>query len=309
MSRKWPERVHLCECWARDGLQNQADFLPTEKKIRMLELLGETGFGKIEITSFSHPKVVPQFSDAETVLKETKRKPGVIYKATCVNKKALERAIQAKNEGYGPEQVSFVIAASEAYNRINVNMDQEQLLAQLDEMIRMAAEHEIDCLVSVSTAFGYPQPGDVPPERIVELVARFRDRNVKTITIGDTTGMANPDTSYRLFDLLLRNFPDVTFIAHFHDTKGWGIANAAAALEAGITHFDTSLGGIGGPPSTRDRSLGHTGNVCTEDFVFLLEDMGIRTGIDRDRLIEAGKLSEQWLGRQRSQILRLYDEA
>ncbi|MGG1663693.1 hydroxymethylglutaryl-CoA lyase [Brevibacillus sp. NRS-1366] len=300
-----PKMVHLCECWGRDGLQNHPEFIPTEQKVRMLSLLDEAGFGKLEATSFSHPKYVPQFRDSEEVLRALVRKDGLIYKATCVNKKALERAIQAKLAGYGPEQVSFVIAASEEYNRINVRMEQAQLLEQLNEMVGMAKEQKLDVLVSVSTAFGCPVKGEVKTDEVLKMVEHFADRGVKLITIGDTTGMANPATSHSLFERLLLEFPDITFVAHFHDTRGWGIANTVAALHAGITHFDVSLGGIGGPPANRVKSGGgFSGNVCTEDFVFLLEDMGIDTGIDLGTLIEAGQLSEQILGQQRSQILR-----
>jgi hydroxymethylglutaryl-CoA lyase len=305
--REMPKKVVLSECWARDGLQNQSMFVDTDIKLKMIDMLVDAGFRRLEVTSFSHPKYVPQFADAETLLKRLDKKQGVSYKATCVNKKALERAIETVKAGYGPTEVSMVIAASEAYNQTNVRMSRRESLNQMDEMIRMAKDHKLEVLISLSTVFGLAK-GEVDIEDVLQLVRHFSSQEIDRISIGDTTGMGNPEQVYRLFCNLKQQFPDIQFVAHFHDTKGWGIANACAALQAGIDYFDVSLGGVGGPPAQRmTAGQGHTGNLCTEDFVFLLADLGIDCGIDLDKLIAAGKFSEEVLGRQRSQILRMYD--
>lgn len=299
-----PTRVILNECWARDGLQNQSLFVDTSTKVKMIELLSDAGFQRIEATSFSHPKYVPQFRDAEEVLKRVKEKPRVSYKATCVNKHGLERAIKSVKRNEGPNEVSFVIAASEDYNKINVRMDQSKLLQQIDQMISEAKEHNLSTVVSIATAFGFQKNGDVKPVEVYNLVEYFNERKVDRISIGDTTGMANPQKAEELFTGLQLRFPDVNFIAHFHDTKGWGVANAYAALQTGVDHFDVSLGGVGGPPAKRvENKIGPTGNLCTEDFSFLLADLGIETDIDLQKLISLGKYSEEILGTQNSKYL------
>ncbi|SHG04477.1 hydroxymethylglutaryl-CoA lyase [Ornithinibacillus halophilus] len=301
-----PKKVILTECWARDGLQNQVKYIPTDQKINMIERIVDSGFKRVEVTSFSHPKYVPQFKDAEELLEKLHKNSDVSYKATCVNNRALLRAIDTVEKGYGPNEVSFVIAASEEYNKVNVKMTQKQLINQIDGMINSAKDAGLEVLISVSTAFGCPYKGTVETEDVLRLVDHFSTKGVDRITIGDTSGMANPKQSYQLYTILKENYgEDIPIIAHFHDTKGWGISNAYAALQAGVNHFDVSLGGIGGPPAERIGSQsGNTGNVCTEDFVFLLNDLGIDAGIDLEKLKGVGEYSENMLGMQRSQILR-----
>lgn len=300
-----PKQVTLNECWARDGLQNQEQFIETEHKQKMLELIAEAGFSRMEVTSFSHPKYVPQFKDSEELLSRLTQIKNVSFKATCVNHKALIRAIEAKQKGYPVHEVSFVVAASEQYNLVNVRMSQEDLLKQVDENIELAKANGLGTLVSISTAFGCPYKGKITKEEVFRLVDYFIERKVDRISLGDTTGMCNPVQAYELFSALKTEFPETTLIAHFHDTKGWGITNAYASLMAGVDHFDVSLGGIGGPPAQRLKSTdGNTGNLCTEDFVILLQELNIETGINVQKMFEAGKYSEQLLGIQRSQILR-----
>lgn len=301
-------QIIINECWARDGLQNQDLFVPTEKKVAMLHRLVDVGFQRIEATSFSHPKYVPQFADAEAVLGAIEAPSDVMFKSTCVNRRALERAIQAKAAGKRVDEVSFVMAASNAYNEVNVNMSSDKLVPVIVENINAAKNAGIsNVLVSISTAFGCKIQGEVKEFEVLRLVEQFLQQGVHRFSISDTTGEGNPSQSKSLFTQLLKAFPQTTFIAHFHDTKGWGIANNLAALEAGITYFDTSLGGIGGPPASRitDRTA-NTGNVCTEDFVFMLESMGLKTGLDLEKLIEAGLQSEEILGKQYSKILAAY---
>lgn len=298
--------VIINECWARDGLQNQDLFVPTEKKVAILLDLVDVGFKRIEATSFSHPKYVPQFADAEEVLsKIIGTTADVMFKATCVNRRALERAIQAFKEGKRLDEVSFVMAASNAYNEVNVKMNNDQLLQTILENIQLAKSANIkNLLVSISTAFGCDIQGEVSEKEVLGLVEKFTEQGVQRFTISDTTGIGNPKQSNTLFRSLIKEFPENLFIAHFHDTKGWGIANNLRALESGITHFDTSLGGIGGPPAARmNGKSGKTGNVCTEDFVCMLHAMGVDTGIDEEKLLQVGKRSEEILGKQFSKIL------
>ena len=298
-------RIILNECWARDGLQNQPTFIETDQKLNMLLKIADTGFTRIEATSFSHPKYVPQFKDSLELLSRIPHLPHVEFKTTCVNRKALERAIEAKQLGYAIDEISFVMAASNEYNKINVNMDSQALRKVICENIDIALNEGFkSILVSISTAFGCKYQGKVVDEDIVSLIEKFASKGIHKFAISDTMGMANPKQSKHLFTKLKRLYPELTLIAHFHDTKGWGIANCFAALEAGITHFDVSLGGIGGPPADRikDRTQA-TGNVCTEDFVFMLHEMGYETGIDEMKLMELGRLSESLLGKQRSYLL------
>lgn len=299
------KKIILNECWARDGLQNQPHFIETEEKLNMLLKIADAGFKRIEATSFSHPKYVPQFKDSEELLSKLPHIQGVEFKATCVNRKALDRAIHAKNLGYPLDEISFVMAASNEYNKINVNMENEKLLEVINDNITIAHQEQFNSvLVSVSTAFGCKYQGEVKAEEVLKLVDNFAEQGIRKIAISDTMGVANPKQSKRLFQTIKKEFPELTLIAHFHDTKGWGIANCFAALEAGITHFDVSLGGIGGPPADRIvDSTQATGNVCTEDFVLMLHDMGYTTGIDEVKLMEIGRLSEKLLGRQRSHLL------
>lgn len=301
----YPERVVINECWARDGLQNQHEFIETEDKITMINLLVQAGFRRIEATSFSHPKYVPQFRDALEVLKRLPSEEGVQFKTTCVNRKAVERAIEARRNGIRIDEISFVMAASEDYNLINVRMTNDQLLETIKGNIELAMEEGFESiLVSVSTAFGYQEFGDVSFEEVRKLVRQFHSLGIRKMAISDTTGMANPKQAFEVFSRLQEEFPDVQFIAHFHDTKGWGIANALAALQAGVTYFDTSLGGMGGPPAERlKEGETNTGNVCTEDFVLMLEAMGVQTNLDLPKVMEAGKFSEMLLGKQRSLTL------
>lgn len=302
---KLPSQVVINECWARDGLQNQQQFLSTDQKLEMMELLVKAGFKRIEATSFSHPKYVPQFKDALEVLKGLPDAKDVQFKTTCVNRKALERAVEAKRVGIRIDEVSFVMAAHEKYNLENVRMNNLELLEIIKGNIKTAKKEEFDSIVvSISTAFGYKEFGDVEPNQITELVEFFYNLGITKIAISDTTGMANPKQSYDLFSSLIKAFSKVEFIAHFHDTKGWGIANSLAALQAGVKFIDTSLGGIGGPPAKRlQAGETNTGNVCTEDFVLMLQEMGVKTGLNQSTVMKAGKLSESILGRQRSYTL------
>ena len=285
----------LCECFARDGLQHEPQFIPTAVKRTLVERFAALGFSRVEATSYSNPKVVPQFADASELLKSLERKPGVYYKATCANVKAVERALADLEAGYGANEISLLVSASESHTRKNLNRTRAEQWQNIADMAA-AAGGRFRLIGTVSVAFGCPFEGGVDPAVVVADVERFLRLGVKHVALGDTTGMATPQ---RIKDMLgqLRN-PELVPIAHFHDSRGTGLVNYVAAYQAGVRHFDSSFGGVGGHPAKVRYGGGYTGNVCTEDLVSLFQSMGVDTGIDLDGLLAAAELCEQTLGRE-----------
>jgi len=301
--------VVLCECFARDGLQHEAGVIPAEAKAAIIRQIADVGFRRIEITSFSHPKHVPQFADADAVLEAVPPRAGVLFKATCPNPQAVSRALAAKERGRGPEEISYLVSASEGHTRKNLRRSRDEQWANVTEMARLAGD-AFTGVGTISVAFDCPFDGPTPPERVLEDAQRFVSLGITRIAIGDTVGSATPPRVKALVKLLKDALPDATFIAHFHDSRGTGIANCVAALEAGLTHFDTALGGTGGHPAGIAYGEGFTGNVCTEDLVTLFEAMGVRTGLDLNAMREAGHAAEAMLGRTLySKALRIKDTA
>ena len=288
--------VVLCECFARDGLQHEPDFVPTETKVRLVERFAAIGFARVEATSYSNPKVVPQFADASELLRALPRRDGVMYKATCANVHAVERALADLEAGIGANEISLLVSATQSHSERNLKRSREAQWANIAEMAA-AARGRFRLVGTISVAFGCPFEGAVDVQQVLRDVGRFRDLGVELVTLGDTTGMATPATVRALFGGVRRDYADVTPIAHFHDTRATGLVNYVAALEAGVTHFDCAMGGVGGHPAKVQYGGGHTGNVCTEDWVGLLESMGVRTGIDLEALIETGQWCESVLGR------------
>jgi hydroxymethylglutaryl-CoA lyase len=288
--------VVLCECFARDGLQHEPGFIPTETKRALVERFADIGFPRVEATSYSNPKVVPQFADASALLKTLHRRPGTHYKATCANPKAVERALADLAAGHGASEISLLVSATESHTQKNLRRSRAEQWLNIEEMARTAAG-KFRLVGTVSVAFGCPFEGKVDPHSVAADVARFVDLGVEYVALGDTTGMATPFTVKSLFSRLKTEksfFP----IAHFHDTRGTGLVNYVAAYEAGVRHFDASFGGVGGHPAKVKYGGGFTGNVCTEDLVSLFESMGISTGIDLDRLLATAEYCEQALGRE-----------
>ena len=285
--------VTLCECFARDGLQHEPGFIPTATKRALVERFAEIGFPRVEATSYSNPRVVPQFADASDLLKQLKRKPGTRYKATCANPKAVQRALSDLDAGCGVNEISLLVSATESHSQKNLRRSRAEQWANIEEMIRVAAGR-FRMVGTVSVAFGCPFEGRVDPEGVLRDVSRFAELGVLHVAIGDTTGMATP-ISIRT---LLAKIKGVTPIVHFHDSRGTGLVNCMAAYEAGVRHFDASFGGVGGHPAKVNYGGGFTGNVCTEDLVGLFESMGIATGIDLDRLLATAEFCEQALGRE-----------
>jgi len=286
--------VTLCECFARDGLQHEPAFVATDTKRALIERFAALGFPRVEATSYSNPKVVPQFADASALLGALARRPGTSYKATCANPKAVERALADLDAGHGADEISLLVSATESHTQRNLRRTRAEQWANVEQMVG-AAQGRFRLVGTVSVAFGCPFEGKVDPGVVAADVERFAALGVALVALGDTTGLATPQA---VRDMARRLPGEVTPIAHFHDTRGTGLVNYVAAYDAGIRYFDASFGGVGGHPAKVEYGGGHTGNVCTEDLVSLFESMGIDTGIDLDGLVDTARFCEQVLGRE-----------
>jgi hydroxymethylglutaryl-CoA lyase len=269
------KRVYIQEVSARDGFQMEPIFVPTARKINYIDRLSRTGLAKIEVTSFTSPKAIPMLADAESVLSGIGRVRGVEYTALVPNMRGCERALSAS-----VDEINLVMSASESHNFANVRMRCEQSLVQFEDIVRRVRGF-VPVNASLSTAFGCPFEGTIEPARVLEFTHRFVQMGIDRVSLCDTTGVANPAQTQCLFADVKSRWPDLELTAHFHNTRGMGLANALAALDAGVDRFDASLGGLGGCPF----APGATGNVCTEDLVHMLEAMGYLTGVDLDALL------------------------
>ncbi|GAW92963.1 hydroxymethylglutaryl-CoA lyase [Calderihabitans maritimus] len=310
MKLQLPKSVQITELLARDGLQNEDRFIPTETKIYFVNACSELGFACVEVTNFSHPKYLPQFRDAEEVLKRIKRKPGVIYKCYGMSDKAFERAARAKEAGYGPDVMAFTLSISETHNLRNANRTHKEYWEQIPRWIKLAHSVGIKVDMALATVFGCPIEGPVPISRTFEFIERGLELGVDSVTPCDTTGEASPDRVFEFYSELRERFPDQdVHAAHFHDSRGMALANNLAALLAGVTKFESSLGQLGGQPAfivDGVPGIGTgpnycpselTGNCSTEDLVVMFDEMGIDTGVDVDKVLELGRLLERVLGR------------
>jgi hydroxymethylglutaryl-CoA lyase len=285
--------VTLCECFARDGLQHEPGFVPTATKRALVERFASLGFPRVEATSYSNPKVVPQFADASDLLKSLPRRSETFYKATCANVRAVERALADLDAGFGANEISLLASATEAHSQKNLNRSRAEQWQNIEEMAR-AAKGRFRLIGTVSVAFGCPFEGKVDPAVVASDFERFISLGVNQVALGDTIGTATPSAVKSLFKSVKGGTP----IAHFHDTRGTGLVNYVAAYEAGVRWFDSAFGGVGGHPAKVKYGGGHTGNVCTEDLVNLFESMGIATGVDLDGLLATAELCEKALGRE-----------
>ena len=283
-----PQRVTICEVGTRDGFQIEPDFIPTEHKVEVVNLLSEAGVARIEVTSFVHPKAVPQLRDAEAVMAAIRRRPGTRYAALVPNDKGAARAVDA-----GVDAIHTVVSASESHNLANVNMTIAESIDKLRAVVQIASRAGVPVQCGISTSFGCPFEGDVPLDRLEDIVARLVDLGARGIGLADTTGMANPRQVAAVLERLQPRFPGVEWTLHTHDTRAMAIPNILAALECGVTNLDASTGGLGGCPF----APGASGNVCTEDLVHCLHAMGVATGIDLDRLVAVSRRVEQIIGR------------
>jgi hydroxymethylglutaryl-CoA lyase len=283
-----PGHVTICEVGTRDGFQIEPDFIPTERKVEVVDLLTEAGVPRIEVTSFVHPKAVPQLRDAEAVMAAIRRRPGTRYAALVPNDKGATRAVDA-----GVDAIHTVVSASESHNLANVNMTIAESIDKLRAVAQIATRAGVPVQCGISTSFGCPFEGEVPLDRLEGVVARLVDLGARGIGLADTTGMANPRQVGDVLDRLMPRFPGVEWTLHTHDTRAMAIPNILAALERGVTNVDASIGGLGGCPF----APGASGNVCTEDLVHCLHAMGVATGIDLDRLVAVSRRVEQLVGR------------
>lgn len=282
-------RLYIHEVVTRDGFQMEPRFVPTEKKIELINELGETGLAKIEITSFVSPKAVPMLADAEAVVAGIKRRPGVKYVALIANVKGVERAIQAK-----VDEVVLVVSISETHNRANVRRSVAGSFDGFKEIIAALKGTGIGVSAGMATTFGCPFEGFQPTDRILEVIQRYVDLGVMNLGLADTTGMANPKQVLEISQLARARFPQVEFALHFHNTRGMGLANVVSGLQAGISRYESSLGGLGGCPY----APGATGNICTEDLVHMLEAMGYETGVDLTKLLAASRRLRDIVGHE-----------
>jgi hydroxymethylglutaryl-CoA lyase len=288
--------VTICECFARDGLQHEPEFVPTAAKIELIGRFAALGFRRVEATSYSNPAVVPQFADASDLLRRLPRKEGVSYKATCANVRAVERAVADLQAGCGASELSLLVSASDTHSRKNLKRSRDEQWQNIEDMVRVA-DGRFKLVGTVSVAFGCPFEGKVERRIVREDVQRFLGLGVRHVALGDTTGMATPTSIKEMFGALER-LHFLVPIAHFHDSRGTGLVNYVAAYQAGVRYFDSSFGGAGGHPAKVQYGGGFTGNVCTEDLVNLFESMGIDTGIDVEGLLDTARFCERTLGRE-----------
>ena len=299
--------VSLCEVWPRDGIQGWDDVVPTADKLAVIGAVVAAGVPEVDATSLVSPRATSQFGDAADLLGALAESgPDVGVRVLAVNRRSMDR-LRALGEAVSVvDTVGSPISASEAHNLANLRKTHAEQKVELESIVDGCRDLGIEPLVCVATAFGCPLSGVVTAEQVLDLVGWAHEHGVRRIMLGDTTGMADPRQARELFTRLVETFPDVVPYAHFHDTRGSGIANTLAALRAGVRHVDASLGGLGGePPTTEQNHSGETGNVCTEDLVALLDRMGIATGIDIGLLLKAGRLVEDVCGGDlRSQVQR-----
>ncbi len=291
------QRVTICECFARDGLQHETASLATADKIEAIDRFTRAGFPRIEATSYSHPDRVPAFRDASEVLAGITRRDGVFYKATCPNLRAVRRAVTDLDAGHGANELSLLVSATSSHTERNLRTTRAAQWEAVADMVRAAAGR-FRLVGVISVALGCPFEGAVDPGVVAADAARFARLGVELVAIGDTTGLATPGAVRRLFRRVLDEAPGVVPVAHFHDTRGTGLANCMAALESGCRHFDSAFGGVGGHPAQIQYGGGYTGNVATEDLVNLLEAEGLDTGLDRDAVLDAAAFCERLLGRE-----------
>jgi len=271
-----PARIYVNEVAVRDGFQSEPNFVPTDQKIGIVNRLSGTGLAKIEVTSFVSPKAIPNLRDAEEVMRGIERRPGVVYVALVPNERGCERAIAC-----GVDEINLVMSIGEKHNLANMRMSCEQSLAQFRRVMDLVKATALRVNGTIATAFGCPFEGDIPPARVLWAAQQYRDLGMHSITLADTTGMAHPRQVNELSSAVANAQPGMPVTLHFHNTRGMGLSNVIAGVEAGVTSYDASLGGIGGCPY----APGATGNICTEDLVHMLESSGLHTGVDLDLLL------------------------
>jgi hydroxymethylglutaryl-CoA lyase len=282
--------VRIREVGPRDGFQNEPEVIPTPAKVALINALARTGLRRLELTSFVRADVIPQLADAEAVLRAVDIPPAVSRSVLIPNERGLERALALRDRF---DEINVFMSASESHNRHNVNRSVAESLAGSARVLARGREAGLRCEAVISVAFGCPYEGEVPAERVLDLAAALAAAGAEEVGFGDTTGMANPLQVRAFFQAARTRLPEVELTAHFHNTRGQGLANVYAALEAGISSFESSFGELGGCPVPP----GATGNIATEDLVSLLEEMGIATGVDLPALLACSRAAQVQLGR------------
>lgn len=286
-----PESVLVREVGPRDGFQNEPEVIATDDKVRIIDRLTQTGVPRIEITSFVRPDVIPQLADGAEVLSRVERREGVSFSVLIPNRRGLENALKQRDR---IDEVSVFLSASETHNMKNVNRTIGQSLAELAGVVADARSDGLRCVAVISTSFGCPYEGHVPRERVFEIAGELVEAGASEIGFGDTTGMANPVQVGEFFLAAAEVLTGAQLTAHFHNTRGQGLANVLAALQAGCSSFESSFGEMGGCPVPP----GATGNVATEDVVSMLEEMGVSTGVDLPALVDCAREMQEILGRR-----------
>ena len=284
-----PKKVKIVEVGPRDGLQNEKETIPAEVKIELVNRLTAAGFSNIEAASFVSPKWVPQMATSAEVMEKIRRKPGVIYSALTPNMKGFEAAVAAK-----ADEVVIFGAASEAFSQKNINCSIAESIERFREVAQAAKQHKVRLRGSISCAFGCPYQGEVPLDSVADVVRRMRDLGCDEIDIADTIGVGTPRKVQAVMQRAAQEFPIERLSGHFHDTYGQALANIYASMEVGISIFHSSVAGLGGCPYAK----GATGNVSTEDVLYMMNGLGIETGIDLDQVVDAGQFISQHLGRK-----------
>jgi len=285
---KFPDRVTITEVGPRDGLQNESRAIPLQRKIELVDALSATGLTRIEAASFVHPKAIPQMANAAEVMGGIDRRAGVTYIGLVPNEVGARNAIEAR-----VDEVAVVVSASDSHNRANVNRSVDESLQAIRGVALLCREAGIPWSGYVSTAFGCPYEGTVESTRVLDIADVLRDTGAEAVALGDTIGIANPRQVLEMVTAFFVRLPAMPLRLHFHDTRGMALANVSAAMEAGATQFDGSVGGLGGCPY----APGASGNVATEDLVAMLQAMEIETGVDLEALIDAAWLAEEIVGR------------
>lgn len=322
----FPKKVTIGDITVRDGFQHEEKFIPTEAKIWVAEQLVLAGFKHIEVTNFGNPVGMPQFKDADELFKRLRNSkalsqllPGVSLTAITIREKAIERAILAKKEGWGPDRILLMVSTSESHHTKNSGLSLNEYWKMAEKYIPLAHDAGIKVNGTVSTIWGCPIEGPTEMSKAIDFTKRWLDIGANDVEHADHDGSASPDRVYRYFSMLLDSLPKPEkHIVHLHTTRGWGLANVLAALQAGMTNYESTMGGIGGQPanfvdgvpvagtgSYYYKDPGITGLVSTEDMVVMMDEMGIETNLDVDKVIETGKMVERITGRRlRSEAIR-----
>jgi len=286
-----PHKVQIREVGPRDGFQNEPERIPTDDKVRLINALGRAGFARIEVASFVRPDVIPQLADGVEVLEHIEVPDETKLMVLVPNSKGLDNALKVRDKFH---EVAIFVSASETHNEKNVNRTVDETMADNDVMAKRIVAEGLDCAAVIATSFGCPFEGKVDLTRVLDLAERFAEAGATEIGFGDTTGMCNPAYASEFFAAALDRLPGVEVTAHFHNTRGQGLANAYAALEAGCASFESSFGELGGCPVP----AGSTGNIATEDLVSMFHEMGVETGLDLPRVIDAAREAQSVLGRK-----------